>query len=138
VGASYGHTCDKCGFFVGTSGLWEFYRDRSGKRKPYGHPGPCSDEAAAAGIAGLSADLYCTSCGNVSELIVVEFKEPAPVSMAVWAGHCEAQDKYKEEGAVRCPHCGGQRMILESDDEGDVPCPKCADGILKVEMNWIS
>jgi len=37
MGASYIHECDKCGYTFHTSGPWEFYRDREGKLKDYGH-----------------------------------------------------------------------------------------------------
>jgi len=138
MGASYTHKCDKCEYSVNTSGPWEFYRDDEGTRKPYGHPGPGSEEAAKRGISGLSSKLYCPSCDKVSDLIVVEFKNPSFESLYVWAGKCEPLDKYKREGAVRCPHCDNQRLILESDKHGDVPCPRCTEGILRVKMNWIS
>ena len=45
MGASYIYECDKCGYTFHTSGPWEFYRNREGKLKDYGHPSPKSREA---------------------------------------------------------------------------------------------
>jgi len=70
MGAAYSHTCNECGHVVRTSGPWEFYRDKEGKRKPYGHPAPTSREAAEAGIYGLSAELYCPECGKTYDIII--------------------------------------------------------------------
>ena len=80
--------------------------------------------------------MYCPFCDNVSDLIVVEYKKPAGSSLDVWAMNCEPMDIYTTEGAVRCPHCNGQNLIL--DTEEGVQCPRCKEGVLRGEMEWIS
>lgn len=138
MGSLYTLRCDKCGYSVRTSGPWEFYRDESGTRKPYGHPAPCSREAARRGIYGLSADLYCPACDSVSDVILVEFKQPSSESLSVWGGQCEPMDEYKREGAVRCPNCNNQRMTLSGDESGEVSCPRCSGGVLRGRMDLIA
>lgn len=77
MGAWYAHKCDNCQFEVHTDGPWEFYRDKKGRRKIYGHPEPASQEAAECGIAGLTGRLYCPKCGN-TQLVFDDEWEPIP------------------------------------------------------------
>jgi len=84
MGAGYIHVCSDCGYSVSTSGPSEFYRDREGKRKIYGHPDPLSFEALERGIYGFSGEVYCPNCDKVFDLVLVELKKPfedTPVSM---------------------------------------------------------
>ena len=76
MGAHYTYRCEACGHEVSTSGPWEFYRDEQGRRQAYGHPVPCSKEAARRGVYGLSGELYCPTCDRVFDLVLVEFKQP--------------------------------------------------------------
>jgi len=138
MGAAYSHTCNECGHVVRTSGPWEFYRDKEGKRKPYGHPAPTSREAAEAGIYGLSAELYCPECGKTYDIIIVEFKEPTSDTLRLWSGQCEPKDDFKEEGAVRCPGCGRSDLILGPVEDPHLKCPRCKYGNLIGKMDWIS
>lgn len=139
MGAGYVHKCNKCGYSVSTSGPWEFYRDSKGKRKPYGHPVPMSEEARQRGIYGLSGELYCPNCDEVFDLILVEFKEPSQDSLSVWGGMCEPIDEFKdEEGAVKCPKCGNRNLILGPMEDREATCPRCKYGKLVGKMEWIS
>ncbi|TET77632.1 hypothetical protein E3J38_09685 [candidate division TA06 bacterium] len=138
MGAKYVYRCDKCSYSVCTSGPWEFYRDTQGNRKPYGHPEPTSEEARLRGIYGLSGDLYCSDCGKVFDLIVVEFKKPSHDSLSVWSCRCEPKDEFKQQGMVKCPECGNTHLILEPDNEKPIACPRCKEGRLTGAMEWIS
>ena len=138
MGSGYLFTCDKCGHKVATSGPWEFYRDKQGKRKDYGHPVPVSREAGRAGIHGLYGTLYCVECGKTCEVILVEFKTPAREAMDVLFGRCEPKAEYQKDDAVTCLDCGGADLILGPPEEGRVPCPKCKEGTLVGQMDWVS
>lgn len=77
MGSSNNFICNKCDFSFSTSGPWEFYRDKKGNSKPYGHPVPISAEAEKAGITGLTADVFCLTCmENINNFILVEYKKP--------------------------------------------------------------
>jgi len=138
MGAAWVHKCDKCNYSVHTSGPWEFYRDNEGKRKFYGHPVVASEEAEQRGIYGLSCDLYCLNCDETFDLIQVEFKKPSFDSLSVWVGKCEPKDKYKVEDAVRCPKCDGIDLMLLPVKDREITCPRCKEGKLVGEMEWIS
>ncbi len=138
MGAWYSHKCDNCSYEVQTDGPWEFYRDKNGKRKPYGHPIPCSTEAEESGIAGLSGSLYCSKCDHVSEMILVEFKKPTNEKLHVWDGRLEPEDKYKKEGAVKCPKCGNTDLLFGENNEIEFKCPRCKKGKFKSTMTMIS
>jgi len=138
MGAQYSHTCNKCGYSVTTSGPWELYRDRQGERRWYGHPVPLSDEAKKRGIHGLSGTVYCPSCDERCDLILVEFKKPSHDSLSVWSGKCEPLDEFKEKGAVKCPRCGHSDLILGPVEDREITCPRCKEGRLVGKMDWIS
>ena len=140
MGASYIHECDKCGYTFHTSGPWEFYRNREGKLKNYGHPVPFSREAEVLGIKGLYGEMYCHICDKVRKIILVEFKNPSNDSLSVWTGRCEPEDKCKKEGAIKCPECGNKNMIFEVAGFGieEIPCPRCKEGKIMGRLEWIS
>ena len=140
MGASYIHECDKCGYTFHTSGPWEFYRNREGKLKDYGHPIPMSEEAKTQGIKGLYGEMYCHICDKVRRIILVEFKNSSSDSLSVWTGRCEPEDKYKKEGAIKCPKCGNKNLIfeVEEDDKEEIICPRCKEGKIKGRLEWIS
>jgi cytochrome c-type biogenesis protein CcmH/NrfF len=137
MGAWFTHKCDKCNYEVHTDGPWEFYRDKEGKRKMYGHPVPASKEAEESGIAGLTGHLYCPQCDTVSEVILVEFKTPTKDSMDVWSGRAEPHEEYKKLDAVKCPKCGNTDLIL-GDDQEPLSCPQCENGKLIGAMTMIA
>ena len=138
MGALYSHTCDTCGFVVRTSGLWEFYRDRDGNRKMYGHPGPRSKEAEKAGVHGMSAELYCIDCGKTRDLIVVEYKKPAETHFEAWLRPPEPKGPYARGHTPKCPECGTTNFLLGPCEGRIVPCPKCKEGKLIGRMTLIS
>jgi len=140
MGASYIHECDKCGYTFHTSGPWEFYRNREGKLKNYGHPVPFSREAEVLGIKGLYGEMYCHICDKVRKIILVEFKNPSRNSLSMWTGRCEPEDKYKKEGVIKCPKCGNKNMIFEVVGFGieEIPCPRCKEGKIMGRLEWIS
>ncbi|MFC2000397.1 hypothetical protein ACFLXE_06545 [Chloroflexota bacterium] len=138
MGASYLHKCSACSYSLRTSGPWEFYRDKKGERKDYGHPRTTSREAEKRGIFGLSGELYCPTCDGTFDLILVEFKKPARDSLSVWGGRCEPKDEFYDEGAVRCPECGNIDLVLGPAEDMELTCPRCKEGQLIGEMEWVS
>ena len=136
MGAAYRHTCEACGYSVQTSGPWEFYRDAGGARHDYGHPVPVSREAARAGLAGLSASLWCPHCDRVHDLVVVEFEAPAARGFEVWSGTARPKEEYRREDAVRCPDCGALDLVL-GEPPAPLACPHCGGG-MRSGMAWIS
>jgi rRNA maturation protein Nop10 len=137
MGAEYVLECDKCGRSIRISGPWEFYRDETGRRKPYGHPGPMSEEAKERGVYGLSATMYCPDCGRVSSLILVEFVTPVKYPQPVWLGHHEPKDEYKGEDPIKCPKCGSTNLLDEPPDT-ELPCPRCKQGRLIIKDCWVA
>ena len=100
MGAGYQFQCSSCDFKAETSGPWEFYRDKEGRRLDYGHPCPVSEAARSAGIAGLYADMFCLDCGEASEHILVEYIRPAS-SLQVWTFAAEPKPS-SEHPPPRC------------------------------------
>jgi len=137
MGAEFRYICSKCGYSIVTSGPWEFYRDRLGNRRPAGHPVPlfCLE---GPGIFGLSGEVYCPTCDEVFDVVLVEFKEPTLDTYAVWSGQCEPTEEFKKKDAVRCPQCGNPHLILGPDEETKTRCPRCQNGVLKGRVEWIS
>jgi hypothetical protein len=135
MGAGYRHTCDACGYTVSTSGPWEFYRDSTGQRKPYGHPGPSSPEAKARGIAGFSAMMYCSSCDKVVDVIMQEYPTTFGDPLGAWLG---ASNERLQGIKARCPDCGGTDLVLGGRKDAVVLCPRCRAGHLVAVMAWIS
>ncbi len=136
MGASYLFKCSKCDYSFSTSGPWEFYRNKKGNRKPYGHPCPSSKEARIQGIYGLSGELYCIDCDKIIDIILVEYKQPSNESLFVWSGKLEPKDEYKREGAIKCPDCNGTGLVLQPIE--DLLCPRCKEGRLIGDIEWIS
>lgn len=125
MGSMYKSRCDECGYEASTSGPWEFYRNRRGKMKPYGHPVPTSREAAENGISGLYGTLMCLDCGKVFDAVLLELEEPFR-GQFFWIYLSELKAKQDMDEPV-CPDCGSERLMLDPDMyEGRPPCPRCS------------
>lgn len=135
MGTGYEWKCTACGYKIETSGPWEFYRDKRGIRKPYGHPTPISREAKRRGIYGLSASMYCPACDTVADSILVEFEAPEKDSLAIWSGRARVKQQY-EHGEPTCMQCGGILYLVLPEDE--ITCPRCNKGIFEGGIAWIS
>ena len=99
MGSCYAYSCDKCGHTYNTGGPWEFYRDKKGRIKQYGHPVPCSEEAEKAGVHGLTGNVLCLDCGaEIRDLVIEEYKTAVKDEFKVrmWAGRVEQKDKSKK------------------------------------------
>jgi len=109
----------------------EFYRDTSGVRKPYGHPGPASEEAAERGIWGFSSIGYCPRCDITEDFILEEFERP-------WKRFSDrdARRKYQLNHEPRCSNCGGR--LYEVLPEGEITCPRCNKGVFEAGRSFIS
>jgi hypothetical protein len=111
-------TCDSCGYLVETNGPHEFYLDAQGERQRYGHPVPRSEEAAKAGVSGLTTVAYCPVCDEVREVVIERFDPPRNF-ITCWLGSHDLIEP-------TCPACGSALL----DELPDVPCPRCASGRL--------
>ncbi len=153
----YVHRCGNCGYIIETSGQHEFYRDKDGKRKSYGHPTPASKEAEECGICGWYAKEYCVSCDEVIEVVTEEYEEPEPKTR-FWSDWSEGpefpeqmlevfserldlaeQRKKAEEGGgkvITCPKCSGFDLVLGPREE--LICPVCKKVGMKGEMKCMS
>jgi Zn finger protein HypA/HybF involved in hydrogenase expression len=130
MGFFYQLVCKKCSFNRNTSGPWEYYIDKKGQMKSYGHPMPCSVEAAKRGIWGLTAEVFCKQCCGVYKIILVEFKKPVLELAQVWIARPEGKDDY-EHGSIYCPNCNSIDLVLSPDEnEAPIICPKCKKGQL--------
>lgn len=89
-----------------------------------------SYEAKKRGIYGLFGTLYCPSCDEMFDRILVEFKKPSHDFLSVWLGKCEPLDEFKQKGAVRCPRCGGLNLVLGAMKDREIACPRCIEGKL--------
>ena len=130
MGEYYEHACNKCSYFVATSGPWEFYRDDKGKREFYGHPSPLSEEAIKRGVCGMSGDLLCPHCGIVYDIILVEFREPHADKASAWKAYSNRDEQITSEDMTKCPGCGETDLILEPPEGRGVSCPHCKRGKL--------
>jgi len=133
--------CNKCGFSFPTSGPWEFYRDKKGNIKPYGHPVPSSAEAKKAGIAGLNANVFCLTCmESINNFILVEYKKPVkdPIKkVLMWAGVEEPKEEYRQKPV--CPKCKKSNWLLEPVSGRDkIICPRCKKGKIRGECTIIT
>lgn len=138
MGTGRTYRCNNCNHSASTYGLSEFYRNSEGIRKPYGHPGPCSEEARNRGIYGFSAEVYCYSCDEIFDLPIVEFKEPTQKYLSAWGGNWEPKEE-PSELENGCPRCGGDTMILAPPKDGKkILCPRCKKGEMKVERTWMT
>ena len=123
------YSCTSCGHEVTTWGPQEFYRDASGNRQPYGHPGPCSEEARSRGIAGFEAQKYCTRCGKTQRVILGETQAPCLDPIEAWRS-CGGLDAASLRGAARCPDCGSEALLLTLPEDRPVACPRCGRGVM--------
>ena len=135
--------CSECGFATQTRGLDEFYRDKNGDAKFYGHPKPASEEAIEAGFLGFMADVLCLGCGKtIQNYIMKELVHP--VKEGEDTINCEVKKKYSPKGNL-CPNCNGKLVFMlreknpdkepDVDTLGTVKCPKCKNGILR--QTWV-
>lgn len=125
--------CDKCGYQLRTSALWEFYVDEFGLRQKYGHPGPNSEQAKNAGVRGFSVQWYCSRCRSVRDVSVLEFDKAQPGSLGA-LGTYSFTDKPCQEFEAVCDKCGTK---LIDELEGEL-CPKCGKGKLTEEARFMS
>ena len=121
--------CSNCEYEVETSGPWEFYRDKAGRRKQYPRPYINGDDAVEAGVSGLSAKLYCPVCDKVADRIIVEYKVPIK-DLTPLAGTPEPMEKYLKTDTINCRTCGNTKMLLGVDNTAEVTCPRCEVGNL--------
>ena len=129
MAAYWDHKCDGCGLEFTTSGGWEFYRDAVGEVRPYGHPLPASEEAAAAGVYGTCCTAWCPACQECVDVVEVEMGSPLARTPFMWLelGRQERQPRV-------CPKCGGTETIVDGDPHGETaPCPRCGGKIRIVE-----
>ena len=126
MATGYEWTCNSCGYVVETSAYHEFYRDILGQRQPHGHPLPRLDEAARAGVQGLSKHAYCPACDAVRDVIVEEF-DPPENFISVWF-------RSHDMAAPPCPECGGELHT----DLSDLECPRCGKGVFKRGEAWVT
>jgi hypothetical protein len=131
MGFGYTWKCKTCGNEITLSGPWEFYRDNEGKRKPYGHPTPNTEEARKAGVKGFSEALYCSKCREVRDAITQEFRKPV-INDNHWIRSYD-DDCIRVE--PKCDKCG---MGLKGNLEEKDICPKCNKGTFEVSDRWIS
>jgi hypothetical protein len=141
MGSWYTYSCDKCGRTYNTSGPWEFYRDKKGQIKQYGHPVPCSKEAEEAGVQGLTANVLCLDCGRESRgLVLCEYQSPVKdeYKFRMWGGMVKLK-KGTEEKDPQCPGCGSPKILLSPspDRRRKVKCPSCKKGHLKGICNMV-
>lgn len=122
--------CSNCDYTILTSGPHEFYRDKSGQLKPYGHPGASTKEAEEAGIKGFYVHWYCPECRQVEDVILAEFGE-ARDELTAWGGLGEPSSQHEP----LCPKCSTE--LKHTIDENDI-CPKCNKGNFELSGSWIS
>jgi hypothetical protein len=115
MGNAYLWECDICEHQVETSGPWEFYRDKLGRRKKYRPPFVDGDEVVEAGVSGLSAEMYCFTCDKITDRIIIEYKVPIKDSLNVKPDTPEPREKYLKTDAIKCRTCSNTTLLLEND-----------------------
>jgi rubredoxin len=61
-----------------------------------------NDRGAADGRYGFFGDFHCPRCGQKSEFMVLEFREPSSELMAAWG---EIKVEELDEDILHCPKC---------------------------------
>ncbi|MFW6287237.1 MAG: hypothetical protein ACOC2J_00630 [bacterium] len=144
MGENYTYQCSECEKKFNTSGPWEFYRNKEGKRMPYGFPGPLTQEARLRGVEGFFADMLCLDCGNEVNVIIEEFNR-RPVESKGFKGFSKflSMIKKEKEGKIRCPNCKSTNLFLSEkgkitveNKETGVACPDCGEGKLILVDQW--
>jgi rubrerythrin len=125
--------CNKCGYSIRTSALWEFYIDEFGLRQKYGHPFPTSRAAKNAGVRGFAVEWYCTACKSVRDVSVIEFDKAQPGSLGALGAYMFTDVPHEEFEPI-CDKCSGK---LTDDIEGKI-CPKCNVGHFEEEGRFMS
>jgi len=133
MGAEYQYTCEKCGFYIITSGPWEFSRDERGGLIFYME----MVEPETGGIDGLSGSIYCPDCNKVYDMILVEFDQPEHTNFNIWSLWSDPGNSFLKQNEVKCAVCGGNRLILEPEDNIYINCPNCNLGVLKGDLKGI-
>ncbi|MFW6306086.1 MAG: hypothetical protein ACOC1N_01725, partial [Bacillota bacterium] len=105
MGKNYIYKCTNCDREFNTSGPWEFYRDEKGKRLPYGHPAPLTEEARLKGIHGFFADMLCLDCGREVNVVIEEFY---PKKKSIWQSIKGLWKK--DDGKIKCTHCKSSNL----------------------------
>lgn len=133
MGEIFNRTCNKCKYNFSMSGSWEFYRDKDGNIKSYGHPGAMSEEAANSGIYGYRSDMFCGNCKKTfKDLIISEYKEP--VIDRSKQKDADVKDEYKD--GVKCPECGKLGLLSPWVEDKEFVCPKCGERELVSPSSW--
>ena len=147
MGATFMHECNRCEYLIWTSGPWEFYRNILGVRKPYGHPGPISTIAKKHGISGLCGECYCPKCDKNYDIVLIEIKRPirnrwrGPSIWEISKNVAAYKNRIKEVWDKKCPKCGYPDILPEFlglNEEKEIICPKCKEGILQGKVFEIS
>lgn len=137
MGVTFSHRCDNCGYSVSTSGPWEFYRDNNGNLKPFGHPGPMSEEAEQRGLYGLYAELYCANCDKAFSIVLIECEKPSNPALPPNESIPALKDEFKRTPAPKCPKCGNTHLLF-TPARREVTCPRCKRGKLVGKLESLS
>lgn len=120
----YVYQCGSCRFDAEITLCKEFRREADGARVDFEYPDPELYEWPPRRVSGLWSRLWCSHCGGVRPLVVVELDQPAehPVQAFLAA---EARGLTGMESGP-CPTC---RQPLTAEPEG-AACPRCETGRL--------
>jgi hypothetical protein len=129
----YYRECDHCNYPVLTSGPWEFYRDRDGRKQNLRYE-IYETRDRNRRVDGLWGEVYCFECETVFDVVLVEFKEPSQDSVQALAGLPEPKDEFRNKDAVKCPRCGGTNLLLGYAKGTGLDCPRCKEGQLVLKV----
>ena len=139
------YKCNVCGYIVGTSEGWAFYRNSKGRIKTYSQPLCMSQEAAEAGVKGFYQGAYCPSCDRLRKVITEEYETPRFESdkhkwfdefVALIKKLCNgepSEPSVERSFEHTCPACGGK--LYEHLDK--LSCPRCKKGLFKMGDHWV-
>ena len=138
MGAGYLYICCSCGYSIATSGPWEFYQDTTGQHQLLNHNTYSPTEYESCGIKGLSANMYCSVCDKVYEIILIQLDHTAHTDFELWSAWCDPRVNLANDHSITCPTCDNAEMLLEPNEKRIVTCPHCKKGILYGKLDWIA
>jgi hypothetical protein len=121
----YGSICGSCGYRFSSSSPHEFWRDRNGVLRDYGHPRASSPDAERAGVHGIYSRMWCLNCETNVDVVTREFEHPV-ARHGLWRLLLTGGAPEKRVSVV-CPICSEDiGLVVGTQPFGEeFPCPKC-------------
>ncbi len=116
---TYEYSCNRCNYFVETSGPWPYY----GKHDRKISASERIDCSFGEPIHGLKAKVYCPTCDKQKDYIIVEYETPLNTLDEIWLKSTVRKTK------MTCHKCG--KPVFLTLPKKPVKCPRCKKGVFE-------